>query len=75
MERFAREAAIREGDEPKQNPFLRGIAGFRNFRQCVREKSKDPRNYSPAGLCATIERKAHKNPVALTTFGQALLVR
>lgn len=69
--KLSREAAIREGDEPKRNPF----AGFRNFAACVRAKSKDPRNYSPAGLCATIERKGHKNPAALTTFGAALLSR
>ncbi len=68
---LAREAAIREGDELKRNPF----AGFRNFRACVRDKSKDPRNYSPAGLCATIERKAHRNPVALTRFAGTLLAR
>jgi hypothetical protein len=56
---------------PRRNPF----AGYRDFAACVRAKSKDKRNYSPAGLCATIERKARKNPTALTTFGAALLSR
>lgn len=69
--KLAREAAIREGDEPKRNPF----AGYRDFAACVRDKSKDKRNFSPRGLCATIERKAHKNPVALTAFSQTILAR
>lgn len=69
--KLAREAAIREGDEPKRNPF----AGYRDFAACVRDKSKDKRNFSAGGLCATIERKAHKNPVALTAFSQTVLAR
>ena len=69
--KLAREAAIREGDEPKRNPF----AGYRNFAACVRDKAKNKRNYSPGGLCATIERKAHRNPVAFTMFAETILGR
>lgn len=34
------------------------FAGYKTFAQCVQEKSRDPKVYSPGGLCHVIEQRA-----------------
>lgn len=38
------------------------FAGYKTFAQCVREKSRDPKVYSPGGLCHVIEERAAQGP-------------
>jgi hypothetical protein len=55
----AEEARLDAIELARENPF----AGYKGFKACVRAKSRDPKVYSPGGLCASIERRARGNPV------------
>jgi hypothetical protein len=66
----AEEARLEAIELARENPF----AGYKDFKACVRAKSRDPRVYSPGGLCASIERRARGNPVHPVPLTRLLVI-
>jgi hypothetical protein len=66
----AEEARLEAVELARENPF----AGYKNFKSCTRAKSRDPRVYSPGGLCASIERRARGNPMHPVPLTRLLVI-